>query len=148
MANPRNVCTIVGRVAKSGAHFLYLRSNNSDSTSGNDEPFGCLFTLLVHRNFRNKSGIYEVDPIKVKYVFKNESVQTFAKGIQPGDGLIVSGTIRVDDGKMIVYSESVSYDDQTLSRKYDNSTGESEFHNEREIESYALKDVPQKPLPF
>lgn len=148
MANPRNVCTIVGRVAKSGVHFLYPRSNNSDSTNVDDEPFGCLFTLLVHRNFRNKSGIYEVNPIKVKYVFKNQSVQTFANGIQPGDGLIVSGTIRVDDGNTIVYSENASYDDQTLSRKYDNSAGESEYHSEREIEPYALKDVPQKPLPF
>lgn len=145
MANPRNVCTIVGRVAKNGTHFLYTRPALADS----GEPFGCLFTLLVHRNFRNKSGIYEVDPIKVKFIFKNQSVQTFARGIQPGDGLIVSGTIRVDDGSMIVYSESVSYDDETLSRKYDNSAGESEYHSEREIEPYALnKDVPQKPLPF
>lgn len=129
MANPRNSVTLMGRIGKGGVRYL--------ATEDNSNPFGCLFTVLVSRGYRSKkTGKYEMDPISVKFVFRNDSVRQFSRRLEAGDGVIISGTLRIENEKTIVYTEDISCDDLTLDKKYQS--------NERK----SVYSVPQKPLPY
>lgn len=133
MANPRNNVTLSGKVGKGGVRFL-------SGEDGDGHAFACMFTLVVQRNFRNKKGKYDSDPIPIKYTWKTEACMKFAYQISEGDGLLVSGTLRVEQGKTFVHSEEVSYDDLTMSKKY--KAKAEEWHKE------GREKVIQKPLPY
>ncbi len=63
--------------------------------------------LAVARNVKNKAGDYETDDINVHLEGKLRD-NTY-EYVEKGDIVGIKGSLRVEDGKMEVYAEKVSF---------------------------------------
>ena len=138
--NPFNVVSLYGTIL-----------NNPVFLSHGDKEFACRFRLAVRRNYRNRQGVYENDPILVKYRFENTQ---FAHGLREGDTVALSGSIIVEKtqkGTVVAYVETkdVSYDERTMHGRYGangNQMADEETAKEERQES--TQTIIDLPLPY
>lgn len=109
--NPRSMVSLYGRVAEA-PHFL---------KDGQGNEFALRMPVAVKRNYRSKDGEYHEDVIPVKYKYEEELKQ-FVHGIETGDLVSISGTLRSESykGKKLFYvlADALSFDEQTREKKY------------------------------